>query len=94
MQRQIYKFRKIGYLLRLMVFWTNKYSRLLWPSGEMQVQTVNVGFIGPITIGISLEFGIKQLLSMASHFQSMLTTQNVVQALRLRQAYIFSTIMV
>ena len=36
------------------------------------------GMFGPITIGISLELGSEQQLSVISHLQSMSTAQNIV----------------
>ena len=40
------------------------------------------GLSGPITIGISLELGSEQPLSVILHLRSMSTTQNIVRALK------------
>ena len=40
------------------------------------------GLSGPITIGLSLDLGSEQLLSVILHLRSMSTTQNIVQVLK------------
>ena len=40
------------------------------------------GLSGPITIGLSLDLGSEQLLSVNSHLRRMSTTQNIVRALK------------
>ena len=45
------------------------------------------GMFGPITIGISLELGSEQQLSVISHLQSMSTLQNIAERTRITIVY-------